>query len=72
MMRHALEIAGVEDRSLAVMVGDRKYDVDGSKAVGIECIGVLYGFGQRDELMRHGVDYLAETTEKVADLVLKL
>lgn len=33
-----------------VMVGDRKYDIKGAKAIGIDSIAVLYGFGFRAEL----------------------
>lgn len=34
----------------AVMIGDRKYDIDGAAAVGIDSIGVLYGYGTKEEL----------------------
>ncbi len=34
----------------AVMVGDRCYDVEGAKIHGLPCIGVLYGYGSREEL----------------------
>lgn len=55
----------------AVMVGDRKHDVAGAKANGLRALGVLYGYGSRQELVDAGVDLLAETVPDVADVLLK-
>ncbi|MBO4262663.1 MAG: HAD hydrolase-like protein [Clostridia bacterium] len=54
-----------------VMVGDRDNDVYGAKANGIDCIGVLYGFGTREELEAAGVKHIAETPEDIIRIVLK-
>lgn len=53
------------DPAATVMVGDRKFDVEGAKAFGLDSIGVLYGYGPREELEAAGADYIAPT---VADL----
>lgn len=37
-----------------ILIGDTKFDVDGAKASGIECIGVSWGFGSTDEMLEHG------------------
>lgn len=37
-------------RDEIVMVGDRKHDCIGAARAGIDCIGVTYGFGSREEL----------------------
>ncbi|TPG57498.1 HAD family hydrolase [Roseomonas nepalensis] len=42
-----------------VMVGDRRFDIAGAQANRVRCIGVLWGFGARDELERAGADRLA-------------
>ena len=34
------------------MIGDRSHDVLGAKANGMAAIGVTYGYGSREELMR--------------------
>ncbi len=47
------------DPARAVMVGDRWYDVAGAHAVGVRCVGVLFGYGGREELARAGAEYLA-------------
>lgn len=42
---------GMQDlRDEIVMVGDRKHDCIGAARAGIDCIGVTYGFGSREEL----------------------
>jgi len=71
ILRHALELTGT-DPSDAVMVGDRKYDLDSARALGVESVGVLYGFGSREELVAHRADHLAETPAEVGDIVLGL
>lgn len=36
------------------LIGDTKFDAAGAKAFGIDCIGVSYGFGTREELLEAG------------------
>lgn len=57
------------DPKKIVMVGDRRHDVEGSKALGIDCIGVLYGYGDRPELENAGAKYIAETPADVVNFV---
>jgi len=54
-----------------LMVGDRRFDVEGAHALGIPCVGVLYGYGSREELEAAGVDFLAETCEALEGICLK-
>ena len=51
-----------------IMIGDRKFDIEGAHAIGIPCIAVEYGYGDRDEFEAHGADYIAKTTEDVGKL----
>jgi len=41
-----------------LMVGDRRFDAEGAKALGIPCAGVLWGYGSREELETAGADFL--------------
>lgn len=41
-----------------VMIGDREHDVIGAKNVGIDSIGVTYGYGSLDELKESGVNFM--------------
>ena len=52
-----------------VMVGDRKYDVYGAAEHGIPCIGVLYGYGSREELVSAGATMLCETVSELPELL---
>ncbi len=46
-----------------VMVGDRCFDIDGAHKNGIKCIGVLFGYGSKDELKKHNADIIINTNE---------
>lgn len=49
----------------AVMIGDRDYDVIGAKKNSLPAIGVMWGYGSREEFLNAGADAIAES---VADL----
>lgn len=60
VIRHVIESNQLTDKSGIVMVGDRKHDIIGAKENGIDAIGVLYGYGGREELEKAGADYIAD------------
>lgn len=72
VIRYALAKNSITDLDRVVMVGDRKYDILGAKAVGIASIGVLYGFGSREELTEAGADHIAATVEELYDVIINL
>ncbi len=55
-------IVSEQDVSVAhsVMVGDRRHDIAGAHAVGMRGLGVLWGYGSRNELETAGADRLVE------------
>lgn len=65
VIRYALEISGIEDKSQALMIGDRNYDILGAKENGLDSMGVLFGFGDYEELTTAGANYIAETVEDI-------
>ena len=69
VLRYTLAEAGVTDLDGAVMVGDREHDILGAKEVGIDSIGVLYGYGERDEFIKAGATHIAATPREVGDIV---
>lgn len=71
VIRYALEQNGITDIGDVIMVGDRKYDVLGAAAVGIPTVGVLYGFGEEEELRTAGVVHLAATPAELAEYLLR-
>jgi phosphoglycolate phosphatase len=69
VITHALRELGIDAGPHVVMVGDRDHDVHGAQAHGIDCIGVLWGYGGSTELTRAGATALAATPAGVVDLV---
>lgn len=41
-----------------ILVGDRKYDVAGAHEAGIKCMGILWGFGSKQEFEESGADFI--------------
>ena len=66
LLCHALETAKVDPR-LAVMVGDRGHDMIGARNNGMTAIGVLYGYGSREELEGAGAHRICETHPELVD-----
>lgn len=69
VIRQALEHYGIEDTNKVLMVGDRKYDIEAANKIGIDSVGVLWGYGGREELETSGATYIVESPEEVLSLV---
>jgi phosphoglycolate phosphatase len=67
----AVGMAGGGQRR-AVMVGDRHFDLDGAAHHGLPGIGVLWGFGDRDELTAAGAEALCEGPAELPALCRRL
>ena len=72
VIRYVLEKHELTDLSDVLMVGDRKYDVEGARACGLQCMGVAYGFGSREELEQAGAAYIAGTVKEMTQLLISL
>ena len=74
VIRYALDDLGVskEDYDQVVMVGDRNNDIFGAKENRLKVIGVLYGYGDLEELQSAGADDIAETPEDIARIIRKM
>ena len=69
VIAYALESCGISDLSEAIMIGDREHDVLGAKEIGLESIGVLYGYGDLEELENAGATYIAKTPEDILKIL---
>lgn len=58
-----------EEKGSVLMVGDRLHDIEGAHKTGLKAVGVLYGYGSREELESCGADYLCSTPQEAADLL---
>ena len=72
VIEYVLEICGISeaDRKNTVMIGDRRHDIEGAKQSGLHSLGVLYGYGSREELEHAGAEAIAETPADVAGQIL--
>ena len=72
VIEYALKLAGIEDRSACVMVGDRLHDMIGGKKSQMTVIGVEYGYGSRKELVDAGADHVVKTVADLFELLNNL
>ncbi len=68
VIRFALEKLHIQNPAQVCMVGDRSFDVDGARACGIETVGVLYGYGSKEELQ--GAKALVASAEELLEILL--
>lgn len=69
VIEFALSECNIKDKSKVVMIGDRAEDMIGAQSVGIDSIGVEYGYGTFDELKNAGATYIAKTVDELEDLL---
>ena len=55
-----------------VMIGDRKFDVEGAHKCGLPAVGVLYGYGDCAEMEAVKADFIVEDIPALRDLLLRL
>jgi phosphoglycolate phosphatase len=65
---YAAERLGVPAAN-CVMVGDTTVDIHAGRRAGAQTVGVLCGFGERDELERAGADAVIESTAQLDKLL---
>ena len=72
LIRRAMEKLGLGSKEFSemIMVGDRFYDIEAAKKTGIDSLGVLYGYGNREELEKAGATYFSEKVEGITDIIL--
>ena len=70
VISYALEGIKIENLQKIIMVGDREYDIIGAKKIGIDSIGVSYGFGSKKELENAGAAFIAESVEMIGKILI--
>lgn len=58
------------DLSRAWMVGDRCFDIDAGRALGMRTVAVGYGFGTREEFEASGAEFITDTMADLRELLL--
>lgn len=69
VIEYALSECNIKDKSKVVMIGDRAEDMIGAQTVGVDSIGVEYGYGTIDELKNAGATYIVKTVGELKDLL---
>ena len=74
MIREAMRRLGkdIQDIEGVLMVGDRKFDVEGAHECGMPCVGVRFGFAKPGELEDAGAEYIVETVAELKQLLLDI
>ena len=57
------------DPAKAVMIGDRENDMEAASLLGTESIGVLYGYGSKEELANAGAKVFADTPMDICRII---
>jgi phosphoglycolate phosphatase len=68
LLQYAIAETGI-DSADALMIGDRSHDIVGARNNGMRALGVLYGFGSRDELIEAGAHGLCAAPHDIPEQV---
>lgn len=70
VVTHTVNRFGMELSNRIVLIGDSKFDAEGAKLTGIDFIGVLYGYGSKEDMLTHGASVFADSPEELLPLLL--
>ncbi len=68
IIKTAMKKEGIKE---CIIVGDRGADIEAAKKCGCKSIGVAYGYGTKDELVKAGADVVAETVGELRQCLLQ-
>ena len=71
VIAYAAESCGI-DKAQALMIGDRENDIQGALSNGIQPIGVLYGYGSKEELSQAGARYYVKKPEEIPETIRRI
>ena len=69
VIKYVMENCSITEPQQCIMVGDREHDVIGAGEFGIETVGVLYGYGSKEELEKAGAKYIVETVAELSEFL---
>ena len=75
LIKRALKALGIDDSDKdflknCLMIGDRFYDIEAACEIGIDSIGVLYGYGNEQELKEAGATYIVKNVQDISKICL--
>lgn len=69
VIAYVLKNFGIKALNEVIMIGDREHDIKGAKQIGIDSVGVLYGYGDYEELEQAGATYIVERPNDVLKII---
>lgn len=70
VIKYVLDNVSISIEDRIYMVGDRKFDILGAKNNALYSIGILYGYGDYEELKNAGADKILETVKDLKRFLL--
>jgi phosphoglycolate phosphatase len=70
LVKRIMFLHHIDNRDAAVMIGDKKMDIDAANDCGIDSIGIIYGYGSVEEIESAGPSYIAGSVEELGRLLL--
>ena len=70
LLGYLLQEEKIEPES-AIMIGDRKYDITGAVLNNLSTIGVLWGYGAKEELQSVNATWLCKDVSCIAEILLR-
>jgi phosphoglycolate phosphatase len=71
LIEHVLREERIDPASTC-MIGDRRHDIEGARANGVAGLGVLWGYGSREELERAGAADIVESVAAIPGVLARL
>lgn len=71
VIRYALKESNTKNSSTVLMIGDREHDIIGGKENNIDTAGVLYGFGDYEELHQAGANIIVAKPSELLSVLKK-
>lgn len=68
VIEYVLKSNNIEDKTSAIMVGDKVHDIVGANTVGLKSIGILYGYGSMEEFDK--ANYIVRTVDDLREMFI--
>ena len=70
VIKYAFDNMKITDTFSAIMIGDRKFDVEGARELDVDSIGVTYGYGSLNEIEISKPNFICEDVEAIEKILL--
>lgn len=68
---YAVRTLGATMSDKVVMIGDTDFDTKGAAANSVDFIGVTYGYGKKEDMIKAGAKVFADSTEELLNILIE-